>query len=74
MEANFSPAARFMMRTPWVARPMVEMPETRARNTLPELVINMTSSSLRTWATLTTGPFRSVVRMVMIPCPPRRFE
>ena len=41
-------------RTPCVARPIVEMPETRQRSTLPPSVISMTSSSSTTCATPTT--------------------
>ena len=65
---------RFITRTPCVARPIVEMPDTGQRSTLPPSVISMTSSSSTTWATPTTWPLRSLVRIVMTPEPPRRLE
>jgi len=71
METSFSPCPRSITRTPWVARPMVEMPETRQRRTLPPSVISMTSSSSTTCATRITLPLRAVVRMVITPWPPR---
>ena len=61
-----------MSRTPCVARPIVEMPDTRQRSTLPPfgdqhdlVVVDHLRDADR------PSPFRSLVRIVMMPLPPR---
>ena len=60
-----------MSRTPWVFRPMTLMPFAGIRMSMPRFVMIIASSASVTAAAATTGPFRSVVLMVMVPLPPR---
>ena len=57
--------------TPWVLRPMTEMPATGIRITWPWSVISITSVSSSTWTVRTTGPLRPRVLMLIRPMPPR---
>ena len=71
MATTCSSVSRRMRRTPWVLRPMVGMPLTGMRISLPPLVINIRSSSSVTRRRPTTLPLRSLALMVMTPLPPR---
>src|SRR5690606_16422332 len=57
--------------TPWVARPISRISETRVRTSTPLVVISMISSSGLTSTALTTLPLRAEVWMAIMPLVPR---
>src|ERR1019366_8689342 len=66
-----SPSASVMRRTPWALRLVSRISSTHMRMVCPRSVMSMTSSPACTSFTPTTGPFRSLASMRMIPLPPR---
>ena len=68
------PRERFMTRTPWVLRPITEMPLAGQRSTLPPSVMSMSSIFVDHLRDTHHRPFRLVVLMLMIPEPTAPLE
>ena len=71
MALTLSPSLSFMMRTPWVFLPMLLILLTGTRMACPWVVMKSTSSSSVTVVMPATGPFFSVILILMTPLPPR---
>ena len=60
-----------MTFTPWVARPIFEMPRTLVRCTIPLCEMNSSSWCSRTISAPASAPLRSVSWIVLTPFVPR---